>query len=82
MRELETASRAGFHSGEIWLESLQKFLDEGGTLEQAKQQLTALGITVENAIGFAEWIPDDEAARKKGLEQLKREMGMLAQIGL
>ncbi len=79
--ELETASGAGFRSVEIWIDSLQKWLSEGGTLKEAKKRLDALGLTVENAIGFAEWIPDDEAARKKGIDQMKREMDMLAQIG-
>jgi sugar phosphate isomerase/epimerase len=81
MRELEIASRAGFRSVEIWLESLQAFLAGGGTLKEVKQRLETLGLTVEDAIGFAEWIPDDEVVRKKGIEQMKREMGMLAQIG-
>ncbi|MDR3712819.1 MAG: sugar phosphate isomerase/epimerase [Puia sp.] len=81
IKELETASRAGFRSVEIWIDSLQHFIDGGGTPSQASQHLQDLGITVENAIGFAEWIPDDEAARKKGLAQLQREMDMLARIG-
>ncbi len=81
MKELETASQAGFRSVEIWLDSLQKFLAGGGTLKEVRQRLDTLGLIVEDAIGFAEWIPDEEAARKKGIEQMKREMGMLAQIG-
>ncbi|WP_153797998.1 sugar phosphate isomerase/epimerase family protein [Foetidibacter luteolus] len=80
-KELETASKAGFTAVEIWIDSLETYLKTGGTLTTAKQMLNDLGITVENAIGFAEWIVDDDARRSKALEQMRREMDMLAQIG-
>jgi sugar phosphate isomerase/epimerase len=81
VKELEVASKAGFRSVEIWMNSLQAFLDGGGTLPEARKRLNDLGLKVENAIGFAQWIVDDDAARKQGVEQLKREMEMLAQLG-
>lgn len=80
-KELEVASKAGFTSVEIWIDSLQTYLHNGGTLRDAKKRLDDLGITVENAIGFAEWIAEDKAKRTAGTEQMKREMEMLAQIG-
>jgi len=81
IKELETASNAGFSAVEIWIDSLQTYQNSGGTLANAKKRLDDLGLTVVNAIGFAEWIGEDEAKRKAGLEQMKREMEMLAQIG-
>ena len=81
VKELETASKAGFRSVEIWMNSLQAYLEKGGTLSEAKQRLNDLGLKVENAIGFATWIVDDEAQRTKALDQLKREMEQLAAIG-
>ncbi len=81
VKELETASKAGFRSVEIWIDSLQTYLDKGGTLSDAGKRLSDLGITVENNIGFAQWIVDDDATRQKGIEQMKKEMDMLAQIG-
>ncbi|PRY14346.1 sugar phosphate isomerase/epimerase [Pontibacter ummariensis] len=81
VKELEVASKAGFGSVEIWMDSLQAYLDGGGTLPDARKRLDDLGLTVENAIGFAQWIVDDEATRKQGVEQLKREMDQLAQLG-
>ena len=81
VKELQTASKAGFKAVEIWIETLQTYLTGGGTVAEARKLLGDLGITVENAIGFAPWIIDDEAARAKGLDQMKREMDMLAQIG-
>ena len=81
VKELETASKAGFRSVEIWIDSLQTFIKEGGTPAQARKLLGDLGITAENAIGFAPWIIDDDAARAKGVDQLKREMELLAEVG-
>jgi sugar phosphate isomerase/epimerase len=81
IKELEIASKAGFKSAEIWIDSLQQYLSSGGTVKEAKNRLDSLGITAENAIGFAKWIVDDDAERKQGIEQLKKEMDILAQIG-
>lgn len=79
--ELEAASKGGFRAVEIWIPTLQKYLDGGGTLKDAARAIKDNGLTVENTIGFAQWIVDDEATRNKGLEQLKKEMDMLAQLG-
>lgn len=79
--ELETAAKAGFRSVEIWVDTLQEYLTGGGTPAEARRLLGNLGITVENAIGFAHWIVDDAGVRQRGVEQLKREMAILAQIG-
>lgn len=81
VKELEIASKAGFRSAEIWIDSLQQYLNSGGTVKEAKSRMDALGITAENAIGFAKWIVDDDTVRKQGIEQLKKEMDILAQIG-
>lgn len=80
-KELEIASKAGFRSVEIWMNSLQAFLDKGGSLAEAKQRLNDLGLKAENAIGFATWIVDDDTQRNKALEQLKKEMDQLAAVG-
>jgi 2-keto-myo-inositol isomerase len=81
MKEIEVASKAGFRHVEIWINSLQDYLKNGGTLADARKHLSDSGIAVEDAIGFAPWIVDDAATRSKAVEQLKQEMGMLAEIG-
>lgn len=81
VKELETASQAGFRSVEIWMNTLQDYLKTGATPAQARRVLTDLGLKAENAIGFAQWVVDDEATRTKGLDQMKREMDLLAEVG-
>jgi len=81
LKEIEIAANAGYDGIEIWIRGIRKYLDEGGNLKTLKKYIDDLGIKVENAIGFAQWIVDDETQRQKGIEQLKEEMDMLAQIG-
>jgi 2-keto-myo-inositol isomerase len=79
--ELETAAAAGFDGVEIWMDTLQAYIDKGGSLADLKKRLNDLNLKVEGAIGFATWIVDDDNQRKQGLEQLKKEMDLLAAIG-
>lgn len=81
LKEFEIVSKAGYDGIEIWIRDLQKYLAEGGNLKDLKKHIDDLGLQVENAIGFAQWIVDDETTRKAGIDQLKKEMDMMAQIG-
>ena len=81
LKEFEITAKAGYDGIEIWIRDLQKYIDEGGNLKDLKKYIDDSGLKVENAIGFAEWIVDDEAKRNAGIEQLKREMDLLSQIG-
>jgi len=79
--ELEVAAKAGFGAVEIWMDSLQAYLNQGGSLAEAKRRMKDLGLVAANAIGFTEWIVDDENRRRNAIDQLKREMEQLAAIG-
>jgi 2-keto-myo-inositol isomerase len=81
VKEAQIAAAAGYKGFEPWMGGLEKYVKDGGSLTDLKKIIADLGLTVESAIGFADWIVDDEAARKKGLEQAKRDMSLLAQIG-
>jgi sugar phosphate isomerase/epimerase len=81
IKELEVAAQAGYKHCEIWVPTLETYLKSGGTIADARKRIADLGIKVQNAIGFAQWIVDDESVRAKGIEQLKREMDLLAQLG-
>ena len=81
MAEIELVAKAGYNGIEIWIRTLEAFVKEGGNLKDVKQKASDLGIIIEDAIGFAPWIVNDPNERQKALEQTKREMDMLAQIG-
>lgn len=81
IKELEVASKAGFRSVEIWVPTLEKYLNNGGSIAEAKKVIGDLGLKIENTIGFAPWIVDDNNTRSKGLEQMKKEMGWVRELG-
>jgi sugar phosphate isomerase/epimerase len=81
VEEIEITAKAGYDAIEPWIEKIHRYRDEGGSLTDLKKRTADLGITVESAIGFAAWIVDDDAQRAKGLEQFKRDMEAVAQIG-
>lgn len=78
---VEIAANAGFDAIEPWIEELQAHESSGGSLEDLGRRIRDLGLSVQGAIGFAEWIVDDEARRKAGLEQAKRDMELVAKVG-
>lgn len=78
---IEIASKAGYSAIEPWMVELDTYVKEGGSLKDLRKRITDAGLVVPDAIGFAEWIVDDPERRKKGLEQAKRDMGMVAEVG-
>jgi 2-keto-myo-inositol isomerase len=81
VQELEIAAAAGFQAVEPWINEVEQFVKDGGKLGDLKKRIADLGLSVESVIAFTEWIVDDDARRAKALEQLQREMDMVAQFG-
>jgi sugar phosphate isomerase/epimerase len=79
--EVTVAAEAGYDGIEPWLREIQAYVDGGGKLPDLRKQIEDSGLTVESAIGFANWIVDDEAQRAAGIEQLKRDMELVLGIG-
>src|SRR5262245_57759570 len=72
--QVDVAGKAGFDAIEPWLGELHKYVETGGSLKDLKKRLDDHGLTVASAIGFAEWIVDDDAKRASGLEVAKKDM--------
>jgi len=81
IEEAEIAAKAGYDAIEPWVEKIAGHAAGGGSLDDARKRIADLGLTVEGAIGFARWIIDDDAARAKALEEMKRDMESVARIG-
>lgn len=81
VRELEIAAQAGYDAVEPWVEAIDRHVRDGGSLPDLKRRIADQGLTVECAIGFPEWIVDDDERRARGLERAKREMDLVARIG-
>jgi 2-keto-myo-inositol isomerase len=77
---IDVTKKAGYGAIEPWILELDEFKKKE-KLSDAKKRIEDAGLVVPDAIGFAEWIVDDPARRKKGLEQAKRDMDLVQQIG-
>jgi sugar phosphate isomerase/epimerase len=78
---VDIASKAGYDAIEPWINEIEAHVQQGGSLADLKKQISDSGLTVESAIGFAEWIVDDDARRTKGLERARHDMDLVQQIG-
>jgi sugar phosphate isomerase/epimerase len=80
-KEIEIAAKAGYNAIEPWVHKIHEYAGSGGNLKDLRKHIGDLGLTVESAISFFRWIVDDDNERAGGLEQAKRDMDILAQIG-
>jgi sugar phosphate isomerase/epimerase len=81
VEEIEIASKAGYDAVEPWMDELDRYAASGGSLPELGRRFRDAGLTVESAIGFPEWLVDDDARRARGLAEAKRSMELLREIG-
>jgi len=79
--QVKLAGGAGYDGIEPWIPDLVQYRESGGSLVDLGNRIADLGLAVESAIGFAAWIVDDPAQRAKGMEQARRDMELVAEIG-
>ena len=80
-REIEIAAAAGFGAIEPWIEEIEAHVTSGGSLKDLRRQIEDAGLNVAGAVGFAEWIVSDLSRRAAGLERMRRDMSLVADIG-
>ncbi len=71
---------AGYQGIEPWLADIQKAKD-AGELGDIRKMCIDGNLAVVSGIGFARWSLPDPAARAKGMEEMKRDMGLVAEMG-
>lgn len=79
--QVEIAAKAGYDAIEPWVMHLEEHVKAGKSLDDVGKLIRDKGLTCESSIGFAAWLADDAAQRKKGLEQAKRDMEMVSKLG-
>ena len=80
-QEVKIAAEAGYQGIEPWIRELDAHVEAGHSLDDLRKQIGDSGLVVPSAIGFFEWVVDDPAARKKGLEEARRSMELVRKIG-
>jgi 2-keto-myo-inositol isomerase len=78
---INIAARAGYQGIEPWIRELERYVQQGGSLRDLNRRIRDAGLRVESAIDFTEWIVDDDARRRRGLEQTRQAMDLVQQIG-
>jgi sugar phosphate isomerase/epimerase len=79
--EVEVASKAGYTGIEPWINELDAYVKNGGSLGDLKKRISDAGLTVESAIGFAAFLAEEDDTRQKGLDEAKRCMELVHSIG-
>lgn len=78
---IDVTAKAGYQAIEPWVFEIKQHVDAGGSLADLKKRIADAGLIVASAIGFTDWIGDDDAKRSAGIEQWKRDAEMVAAIG-
>lgn len=79
--EASIAAGAGYGAIEPWVRELDRHAEEGGSLEELGRRFADLGLAVPSAIGFFEWVVDDEERRRKGFAEARRSMEVVRKVG-
>jgi 2-keto-myo-inositol isomerase len=79
--QIEVTAKAGYQAIEPWVSSIHEYGGGRTALAELRNRIVDHGLTVESAIAFPEWIVEDPGRRAKGLEQVRRDMEAVAQIG-
>lgn len=78
---IDVAAKAGYQAIEPWVNLIHAYVSAGGSLADVRKRIADLGLTVESAIAFPQWIVDDPAKRAHGLEQAKSDMAVVVEMG-
>jgi sugar phosphate isomerase/epimerase len=78
---VEIAAKAGYQAIEPWIREVDQYVKSGANLKDLGQRIRDRGLSIESAIGFFEWIVDDDARRKKALEEARRNFDLVQQLG-
>lgn len=79
--QIDVAASAGYSAVELWVGDVESFARNGGSLRDLAGRIRDRGLHVPSTISFFSWLSDDPARRKAALEQAKREMDLVRQLG-
>ncbi len=78
---VDIAAKAGYHGIEPWIREFDNHVKAGGSLQDIGKRLKDQNVAVVDVIGFFEWAVDDAGRRKKALEEARRNMEQVRQVG-
>ncbi|GAB6166788.1 sugar phosphate isomerase/epimerase [Thermostilla marina] len=78
---VDAVGKAGYDGIEPWIREIDAYTQSGGSLADLRKRIADAGLIVESAISFPAWAVDDDQRRKDALEQIKREMEIILELG-
>ena len=75
-QQIDICAEAGYEGIELWVKDVRAFEQRGGTAEQLGERVKDAGLILENLIGFAPWMVDED-----GMQAMKQEMELCARLG-
>lgn len=81
VEEIKLVGDAGYDGIEPWINEIDAYQQQGGSLPDLSKRIADAGLTVESAIGFAAFLVDDPAQRQKGLDEARRCMKLVKALG-
>ena len=78
--QVKAVAAAGFRGFEPWMKDIRAAVDNG-TFRDALKAAADGGLSFVNGIAFGQWVNPDPAVRAAGLEETKRDMALLAEMG-
>lgn len=79
--KIKIASETGWNGIEPWVNELEEYEKNGGSLKELRQRLKELGLIVPNVIGLWDSMPEGEEAFRESLKITRNRMRMCAEVG-
>ena len=80
LEQVKAVAASGFCGYEPWLKDIRAAKADG-TFRDAVKAAADGGLSFVNGIAFGQWVNPDPAVRAAGMEETKRDMAMLAEMG-
>ncbi|MBQ2631029.1 MAG: sugar phosphate isomerase/epimerase [Kiritimatiellae bacterium] len=80
LEQVKAVAASGFRGYEPWLKDIRA-AKESGELGEACRVARDAGVSFVNGIAFGQWVNPDPAVRAAGMEETKRDMALLAEMG-
>ncbi|MDR2138892.1 MAG: sugar phosphate isomerase/epimerase [Tannerella sp.] len=79
--QIRLSAAAGFEGIELWTSDVYRYVQDGGDAGELKALLDDSGLMLENLIAFSDWLSNDARTSAQGMEQMKKDMALAAQLG-
>lgn len=79
--KIDVAHKAGFDAIELWIGDLEKYEEEGGSLNVLGSTIEEKGLSVPNIIGLWDCMPMDNQKFKDSLPSTRERMRMSSNVG-